>query len=68
MRASEFVVENAGMGATCSGGIATVPAALGQPITRSGGSFFTGKYITDSDPTPNTPKSYKKKQGKKNVK
>jgi hypothetical protein len=28
--------------------------------TRSGGSLLSGKYITNSDPTPNTPKEYKR--------
>lgn len=60
MRASEFVVETASMGATSSGSIATVPAPMGHPITRSGGSFFTGKYT--NDPFPNTPKRMKKKR------
>jgi hypothetical protein len=27
--------------------------------SRSGGSLLAGKYTTDSDPTPNTPKEYK---------
>lgn len=55
-------------GATSSGGIATVAMPIGTVQTRNGGSFFTGKYVTGADPTPNTPKEYKKKQGKKNVK
>jgi len=29
-------------------------------VSRSGGSMLTGKYVTDSDPTPNTPKEYKR--------
>jgi hypothetical protein len=57
MRFKEFM-ESAG--ATTSGAIATVPAAIGAPITRSGGSFFTGKYT--NDPFPNTPKKIKKKR------
>jgi hypothetical protein len=28
-------------------------------LSRSGGSLLTGKYVTGSDPTPNTPKEYK---------
>ena len=55
-------------GATSSGGIATVAMPIGGIQTRNGGSFFTGKYVTGADSTPNTPKEYKKKQGKKNVK
>ena len=56
MRASEFIIENASAGATGSGSIATVAQPLGGTITRNGGSFFSGKYVTSSDPTPNTPK------------
>ena len=62
------IMENASAGSTGSGAIATVAAPMGGMITRSGDSFFSGKYITGADPTPNTPKEYKKKQGKKNVK
>jgi hypothetical protein len=29
-------------------------------LSRSGGSLLTGKYTTASDPTPNTPKEYKR--------
>jgi hypothetical protein len=29
-------------------------------LSRSGGSLLTGKYTTGSDPTPNTPKEYKR--------
>jgi len=59
MRASEFVVENASAGATSSGSVATVAQPMGSVITRNGGSFFSG--VSTSDPTPNTPKKYKKK-------
>jgi hypothetical protein len=59
MRASEFVVENASAGATGSGSVATVSMPLGGMISRNGGSFFSG--VSTSDPTPNTPKKYKKK-------
>jgi hypothetical protein len=62
------IMENASGGSTGSGAIATVAAPIGGMITRNGGNFFSGKYITGADPTPNTPKEYKKKQGKKNVK
>ena len=58
MRAYE-IMENASAGATASGGIAPVESALGM-VSRSGGSMLTGKYVTGSDPTPNTPKEYKR--------
>jgi hypothetical protein len=29
-------------------------------VSRSGGSMLSGKYVTGSDPTPNTPKEYKR--------
>ena len=64
MRANEFVVENASVGATSSGSVATVVAPMGMQ-TRNGGSFFSGKYT--NDPFPNTPKRMRKK-AKKNVK
>ena len=53
------IVESASAGATASGGIAPVESALGM-TSRSGGSLLTGKYTTGSDPTPNTPKEYKR--------
>lgn len=46
---------------TTSGAIATVSQSLGM-VSRSGGSLLSGKYVTDSDPTPNTPKEYKRKK------
>lgn len=46
-------------GASCAGGIAPVVMPLGATQTR-GGSLLSGKYVTDSDPTPNTPKEYKR--------
>lgn len=55
MRASEFITET-----TTSGAIATVAVPMGQPITRSGGSMFAGKYT--NDPFPNTPKRMRKKR------
>jgi hypothetical protein len=58
MRASE-IVESASAGATAAGGIAPVASALGM-VSRSGGSMLSGKYVTGSDPTPNTPKEYKR--------
>lgn len=63
MRAREFVAENASVGATGSGSIATVAQPLGGVIRRNGGSFFSGKYMNSADPYPNTP-AYMKK-GKK---
>jgi len=50
--------ENATAGATGSGSVATVSMPLGM-VSRNGGSFFSG--VSTSDPTPNTPKKYKKK-------
>jgi len=50
-------MENASAGASSSGSVATVSQPMGMQ-TRSGGSLLTGKYSTD--PTPNTPKEYKR--------
>jgi len=58
MRAHE-IVESASAGATASGGIAPVSQPMGM-VSRSGGSLLSGKYTTGSDPTPNTPKEYKR--------
>jgi hypothetical protein len=58
MRACE-IVESASAGATAAGGIAPVSMPMGV-ISRSGGSMLSGKYTTGSDPTPNTPKEYKR--------
>lgn len=55
MRAYEIMESS-----TVSGGVATVPMPIGGVQTRNGGSLLTGKYVTDSDPTPNTPKEYKR--------
>ena len=55
MRANEFILET-----TTSGSVATVAMPLGDAISRNGGSMLTGKYVTGSDPTPNTPKEYKR--------
>jgi hypothetical protein len=52
-------MENASTGASTAGGIAPVSMPLGM-LSRSGGSLLTGKYTTGSDPTPNTPKEYKR--------
>ena len=51
------IMENASSGASSSGGIATVSQPMGM-VSRTGGSLLAGKY-TD-DPTPNTPKEYKR--------
>jgi hypothetical protein len=66
MRAQEFIRENASVGATSSGSIATVATPMGGMQSRTGGSFFSGKYTTD--PFPNTPKSMRKQARKTNVK
>jgi len=58
MRAYE-IMENASVGASCAGGMAPTETALGM-VSRNGGSMLTGKYVTNSDPTPNTPKEYKR--------
>ena len=58
MRASE-IMENASTGASCAGGMAPTEMPMGM-LSRSGGSLLTGKYTTGSDPTPNTPKEYKR--------
>lgn len=49
----------ASVGGTSAGPIAPVGQSLGTQ-SRSGGSLLTGKYVTGSDPTPNTPKEYKR--------
>ena len=58
MRAHE-ITESASAGATAAGGIASVAQPMGV-TSRLGGSLLTGKYTTGSDPTPNTPKEYKR--------
>jgi len=60
MRASEFIAENASVGSTSSGSIATVAQPMGGVITRNAGSFFSGKYMNSADPYPNTPAYMKK--------
>lgn len=54
MRAQEFIAET-----TTSGSVATVAMPMGT-LSRNGGSLLTGKYTTSLDPTPNTPKEYKR--------
>lgn len=58
MRLKE-IMENASVGATSSGSVATVPAAMGAIQTRTG-SMFAGKYT--NEPFPNTPKRMRKKR------
>jgi len=61
MRAHEIMetASAASAGASCAGGIAPVSQPMGV-VSRSGGSLLAGKYTTGSDPTPNTPKEYKR--------
>jgi hypothetical protein len=49
----------ASSGATTAGSVAVLAQPMGM-ITRNGGNMLTGKYTTD--PTPNTPKEYKRKK------
>jgi hypothetical protein len=51
------ITESASMGGTSAGSIAPVSQPLGM-VSRSGGSLLSGKY--SNDPTPNTPKEYKR--------
>jgi hypothetical protein len=51
------IMENASVGSTSSGSVAPVSMALGTQ-SRAGGGLLSGKYTTD--PTPNTPKEYKR--------
>ena len=53
------IMETASAGASSAGGVAPVAMPMGM-IARNGGSMLTGKYVTSSDPTPNTPKEYKR--------
>lgn len=55
MRAHEIMESS---GTTVAGGIAPVITALGATQTRNNGSLLAGKYT--NDPTPNTPKEYKR--------
>ena len=57
------IMETASAGASCAGVMAPVATPMGM-IARNGGSMLTGKYVTSSDPTPNTP-SWMKKLKKK---
>ena len=51
------IMESASAGATSAGSVAPVSMALGTQ-SRAGGSLLSGKYSTD--PTPNTPREYKR--------
>ena len=51
------IVESASIGATCAGGMAVAEQPMGM-ISRNGGNLMAGKYTTD--PTPNTPKEFKR--------
>jgi hypothetical protein len=62
MRAHEIVESASGgasSGTTTAGSMAPMATPLGM-ISRNGGSLLSGKYTTD--PTPNTPKEYKRKK------
>jgi hypothetical protein len=62
MKAHEIVESASGgasAGATTAGSMAPVATPIGM-ITRNGGNLLSGKYTTD--PTPNTPKEYKRKK------
>jgi hypothetical protein len=62
MRAHEIVESASGgasAGATTAGSVAPMATPMGM-ITRNGGSLLSGKYTTE--PTPNTPKEYKRKK------
>lgn len=54
MRWSEIVES---MGATTSGSVAVVAQPMGM-VSRNGANLMSGKYTTD--PTPNTPRGYKR--------
>jgi hypothetical protein len=62
MRAHEIMETASGgasAGATSAGSVAVAAQPMGM-ITRNGGNLLSGKYSTD--PTPNTPKEYKRKK------
>ena len=56
MRAYE-IMETASVGATAAGSMAPVNQPMGV-ISRTGANLLAGKYTTD--PTPNTPREYKR--------
>jgi hypothetical protein len=51
------IMETASVGGTSAGSVAPVSMALGTQ-SRAGGGLLSGKYTTD--PTPNTPREYKR--------
>lgn len=53
------IMENISATTTGSGSFATVTQPMGM-VSRSGANLLTGKYTTD--PTPNTPREYKRKK------
>lgn len=53
------IMETASAGASCAGGMAPSAVPMGM-VSRNSGSMLTGKYVTSLDPTPNTPKEYKR--------
>lgn len=57
------IMETASAGASCAGGMAPTATPMGM-IARSGGTMLSGKYVTGSDPTPNTPKEYKRNRNR----
>ena len=59
------LAEDASIASTSSGSIAPVVGALGAVQRRIPDSMFVGKYVTASDPCPNTPAEYKKYKRKK---
>jgi hypothetical protein len=68
MRLFEIVglKEEASMGSTSSGSIATISMPLGAVQKRiPQDSLFFTKYTNDENPTPNTPDSYKTYKRKK---
>jgi hypothetical protein len=57
--------EDASVGSTASGSIATVAMPLGTVQRRIPDSMFTAKYTNDA--TPNTPAEYKQYKRKNNA-
>lgn len=57
MRMREIMESSAGT--TTAGAMAPVVQPMGI-VSRNGGNLLSGKYTTD--PTPNTPKEYKRKK------
>jgi hypothetical protein len=51
------IVESASVGSTCAGNMAVVAQPMSM-ISRNGENLMSGKYTTD--PTPNTPREYKR--------